>query len=231
MSVEFKDYSAQVKAAMGESAISALYAAAGEIQAAAVKGSPVDSGQLRNSWAYVVDEEKMVATIGSPLENALWNEFGTGEYALEGKGRKTPWYVPVEGYTGSKPPTYNGRVVVVYGKDGVAFYKTNGKKPQRTLHSAFIQSRNTVKQLCEKEMRTLNSKKSSGGKTSFFDEVKKGIKSGKSKKKNSFVDAVKKGVKVGKNPSINIPKPKSGNSAFSRGVKKGNAIAKKISGK
>lgn len=30
-------------------------------------------------------------TIGSNVENAIWEEFGTGIYAINGDGRKTPW--------------------------------------------------------------------------------------------------------------------------------------------
>lgn len=153
--ITFTDNSIKCKEGIEKELIAALYETAGEIQGEAVKGSPVDKGQLRNSWAYAVDEEKMVATIGSPLENALWNEFGTGEYALEGNGRKTPWYVPVESFTGSRPPTFNGKVVVVYGKDGVAFYKTNGKKPKRTLHKAFVQNKDTLRKAIERRVKEL----------------------------------------------------------------------------
>ena len=49
----------------------------------------------------------------------------------------TPWYVPVEGFTGKKKPTFNGKVVIVHGKDGRAYYKTNGKKPRRMLQRAY----------------------------------------------------------------------------------------------
>ena len=95
--VKFIDNSKKVMQAIDERMIAALYETAGEIQAAAVRESPVDKGNLKGSWSYHVEDDKLKATIGSPLENALWNEFGTGEYALEGKGRKTSWYVPVEG--------------------------------------------------------------------------------------------------------------------------------------
>lgn len=164
MSVEFKDYSIQVKGAIGERAIAALYTAAEEIQSQAAANSPVDTGQLRNSWTYVVDEDALVATIGSPLENAIWNEFGTGEYALGGKGRKSPWYVPVEKCKGEKKPTFNGKVVVVYGKDGQAFYKTNGKQPKRSLQNAFNTKRNHVVKIFRKEMQGLDGGNSSGAK-------------------------------------------------------------------
>lgn len=56
---------------------------------------------------------------------------------MKGNGRKGAWYVPVDTYTGSKKPTYNGKVVIVYGKNGKKFYKTNGKTPNRPLDNAF----------------------------------------------------------------------------------------------
>ena len=56
---------------------------------------------------------------------------------MKGNGRKGAWYVPVDTYTGSKKPTYNGKVVIVYGKNGKKFYKTNGKMPNRPLDNAF----------------------------------------------------------------------------------------------
>ena len=34
---------------------------------------------------------------------------------------------------GSKRPTFNGKVVIVYGKNGKAYYKTNGKETCSSL--------------------------------------------------------------------------------------------------
>lgn len=34
------------------------------------------------------NESNIEAVIGSPLENALWEEFGTGEHSINGNGRK-----------------------------------------------------------------------------------------------------------------------------------------------
>lgn len=76
MSVQFDDFSMQVKAALEEAAVQFLYEAAGELASQTARNSPVDTGQLKNSWQYKVDENKLEATIGSPLENAIWNEFG-----------------------------------------------------------------------------------------------------------------------------------------------------------
>lgn len=116
MSVEFQDFSVQVKAAIDDAALAFLEEAASEVESAARRNSRVDTGQLKGSWAHVVDVSSQIATIGSPLENAIWEEYGTGEYAAEGNGRKGGWfYVDAKG-------------------EG---HFTRGKKPNRTLQRAF----------------------------------------------------------------------------------------------
>ena len=116
MSVQFDDFSMQVKAALEEAAVQFLHEAAGELVSQTARNSPVDTGQLKNSWQYKVDENKLEATIGSPLENAIWNEYGTGEYALEGNGRKGGWS---------------------YKDDHGDWHHTFGKKPERTFDKAY----------------------------------------------------------------------------------------------
>ena len=120
MSIQFTDNSVRVKAALNEAAIAYLHEAGGEIEAQVKRNTRVDSGQLKNSWTYKVDEEKGECVIGSPLENAIWEEFGTGEYALHGDGRKGGWF---------------------YVDDEGKGHHTFGKKPHRALQSAF----NTLK--------------------------------------------------------------------------------------
>lgn len=116
MALEFEDYSIEVKAALNEAVIAFLHEAAGEIESQVKRNTPVDTGQLKGSWDYKVYENKGEAVIGSPLENAIWNEFGTGQYALHGDGRKTPWkYQDIKG----------------------KWHTTTGKRPQRSFHYAF----------------------------------------------------------------------------------------------
>lgn len=106
--VEFKNFSIQVKEAIEEAVMQYLEEAGGEMVAQTVRRTPVDTGQLKNSWTYEVDSGNKKCTIGSPLENAIWTEFGTGEYALHGDGRKGGWkYQDAKGkwhYTVGKPP-------------------------------------------------------------------------------------------------------------------------------
>lgn len=151
--VKFIDNSMNVKAALGDAAEAFLHEAAGEVASQAARNSPVDNGQLKGSWAYRMDGSGREAAIGSPLENAVWNEFGTGEYALKGDGRKSAWYVPAEGYSGAKKPTYKGEVIIVYGRGGKQFYKTDGKKPNRSLWKAFQKLRRAIIKQAEKKFK------------------------------------------------------------------------------
>lgn len=116
MSVQFTDNSVQVQAAMDEAVSQFLEEAAFKIQAHTQRHTPVDTGQLKGSWATNVDESKAEATVGSPLENAIWTELGTGEFALEGNGRKGGWR---------------------YQDDRGEWHFTKGKKPKRMLWNAF----------------------------------------------------------------------------------------------
>jgi hypothetical protein len=116
MAVKFTDNSAQVKGALNDAVIAYLHEAGGELESQVKRNSRVGSGQLKNSWTYEVDESKGVTTIGSPLENAIWEEFGTGEFALKGDGRKGGWYYQDE----------NGK-----------WHHTYGKKPHRAFQRAF----------------------------------------------------------------------------------------------
>lgn len=135
----FEDNRNQVKQALSRAVEAYLEKAGGELQAQTVKNSRTDFGQTKGSYQYAVDRSEGACYVGSQLENAIWEEFGTGEYALNGKGRKSPWYIPVDGYKGKKRPSYNGKVVIVYGKNGKRFYKTNGKKPNRPMRKAYNQ--------------------------------------------------------------------------------------------
>lgn len=153
MSITFVDNSVEVKAALKQAGIAWLNEAGGELESQVKRNTAVDKGQLKNSWDYKVNESSMTCTVGSSLENALWEEFGTGEYALNNDGRKTPWYVPVEGYTGHKKPTFRGKVTIVHGRNGKDYYKTDGKKPRRALHKAFESKKKALQAAYENKLK------------------------------------------------------------------------------
>lgn len=128
--IEFTDNSKKIIKALENKANQWLAEASGEIQGQAARNSRVDTGQLKGSWNYKVDENKKEAFIGSPLENAIYEEYGTGEYAVNGDGRKTAW-------------KYKDR-------KGTWHY-TKGKTPNRTLQRAFRTKRN----ICKKRLQQL----------------------------------------------------------------------------
>lgn len=133
MSVEFSDNRVKVKSALVEASIAYLYEAAGEIEAQTKRNSRVRTGQTKNSWSYHVDETNLEAQVGNPLENAIWEEFGTGEYALHGDGRKGGW-------------TY-------FDKATGEFHHTKGKKPNRAFQSAFISLKNALIKRAEEVLK------------------------------------------------------------------------------
>ena len=128
MSVKFIDNSEQIKKLFEQAAIAGLEEAASEIQSQAERNSPVDTGQLKGSWGHIVDEGKLEATIGNTVEHSIWMEFGTGEYALEGNGRKGGWFYE--------------------DAEGKGHF-THGNKPVRMLHNAFT----TKKKVAEKAIQ------------------------------------------------------------------------------
>lgn len=123
MAVKFDDYSIQVKDALDSASEAFLYEAAELLKGAAAQASPVASGQLKGSWDYKVDTGALEAQVGSPLENAIWNEYGTGEYAALGNGRKGGWR-----YKDSKDK----------------WHFTRGKRPRRTLQTAFSSKKASI---------------------------------------------------------------------------------------
>jgi len=118
--IKFEDNSVQVKNAISSIAFKALEEVAGKLEAQTKRNSRVDTGHTKNSFQHAVTGGSMIseytAIVGSDYENAIWEELGTGEYALEGNGRKGGW--------------------VYRGSDG-NFYRTHGKAPSRAMWNAF----------------------------------------------------------------------------------------------
>lgn len=67
-----------------------IYETARLIQAQAKALAPVDDGSLSNSIEMkMVGKYNAVVSVG--VHYAIWVEFGTGIYAENGNGRRTPW--------------------------------------------------------------------------------------------------------------------------------------------
>ena len=95
--IEIKDYTKEILNSFGNKSISFLYEVKDLVADQASNNSPVDTGHLAQSFIddSYVDEEEMAVHIGSSLKYAVWQEYGTGEQALNGDGRK--------GWTGVAP--------------------------------------------------------------------------------------------------------------------------------
>ena len=123
-----------MKEALNDKAIAYLYQAAGELESQTKNNSRVGkTGQTKNAWTYRVDDNKLEATVGNPLENAIWEEFGTGEFAVNGDGRKGGW-------------TYKDE------SDGT-WHHTYGKTPNRALKSAFTTLKPVLIKMAQEAMK------------------------------------------------------------------------------
>ena len=123
MSVEFKDFTTIVLQKMRETGEVFLEEVGGEVEAQTKQNTKVDTGKTKGSWEHIVNTKKMEVQIGSRYKNALWEELGTGIYALNGDGRKTKW---------------------VYRTDDGKFHATVGKKPRRALYKAYESKKNLI---------------------------------------------------------------------------------------
>lgn len=145
MGVEFTDNRIKVEAALDDAVIAFLYEAAVEVEAQTkIAQTRVDTGHTKGEWTHYVDEDKGEAVIGNPRENAIWEEYGTGEYALKKNGRKGGWWAPVgpDGMSLEQASKFSkvkkdkaGNIVAVF---------TYGKKPLRPLQKAFDKTKNKI---------------------------------------------------------------------------------------
>jgi len=126
-----------------------LEEASGEIESQAKRNTPVGKvagGNTKQNWKHKVDSELHGAVIGNLLEMSIWLEFGTGNYALNGDGRKGGWYIPIGEGKGQISPSVVSAYgfTVLQGKDGKKFAHTYGMKPKRILHNAVETQRGKI---------------------------------------------------------------------------------------
>lgn len=138
---ELEDHTIEVINALDSAIEQYLLEASAEIESQAARNTRVSTGQLKGSWTSEVDAEAGTATIGSPEENAVWEELGTGEYAAEGNGRKGGWYIH-ESMLDEKAKSKMKKVI---GKNGEVFYFTKGKHPTHALQKAFDSKKEILK--------------------------------------------------------------------------------------
>ena len=121
--IEFEDFSIKCKDAIDDRINIALEECAGELESQVKRNSRVDTGKTKNSFRHQLDKLKHIAYIGSSEENAIWEEFGTGEYAIKGNGRKGGW---------------------VYKDEKGNWHKTNGKTPSRAFWNTYNSLKNKI---------------------------------------------------------------------------------------
>lgn len=170
MSVEFHDFSIKVKEAIEDAATAFLYEAAGELEAQVKRNIPNKGNwntKLKQSFRHIVDEGKLQATIGSPMERALWNEYGTGEFSDSPKGGRQGYWVYVRDsasadgnsytYKGGKQYTLEEakQLVAMMRSDGLDAWYTKGQTPKRSMRMAYTKMRPKIIRLAQERFRKL----------------------------------------------------------------------------
>lgn len=124
-SIKFIDHTEEVKDVIASLAMSSLDESAGELTSQVKQNTKVRTGRTKNSWQYKTGKsgEDYMAAVGSDYENAIWEEFGTGEYALGGNGRKGGWFYEDERGEG---------------------HFTRGKRPRRAFHNAYTMLKDRI---------------------------------------------------------------------------------------
>lgn len=130
MTVDFKDNSKAVLAAMQQAVERGLETCGLVAEGYAKKLAPVDTGNLRNSISHKVDPEEPAVYIGTNSSYAAYQEFGTGIYT-EG-GRDTPW---------------------VYQDAKGNWHWTRGNKAQPFLKPAVADHARQYRQIIEQELK------------------------------------------------------------------------------
>lgn len=129
---EFVSYKDRVVNELDQVAVKAMTAILEMIKSAVKANAPTDTGQLRNSIDYQLKavNGRVVGIVGSPLQYALYVEFGTGEFAENGGGRKGGW---------------------VYQDPSGEWFFTWGQEPQSFMRDAFRQYKGKIKEILGSE--------------------------------------------------------------------------------
>ena len=125
--VTFVDNSKAILTQMQQIELKWLEMAAMIIEGSAVALCAVDTGRLRDNIDYKVSKSEMAAYVGTNVEYAIYIEFGTGEFAENGNGRKGGWAYP-------KP-------------DGSGWVFTLGMRPQPFIRPAFRNNKQKIQKL------------------------------------------------------------------------------------
>ena len=127
--VKFENYSIECKKAINDRINIVLEECAGELESQVKRNSRVDTSKTKNSFRHHLDKIQHIAYIGSPDQNAVWEEF-----ALKGNGRKGGWsYKDEEGN----------------------WHHTKGKTPSRAFWNAYTKLKNKIIRHIQNSMKGL----------------------------------------------------------------------------
>lgn len=132
MSIDFKDNSREFLGAFGSAIAKAMERCGMQAEGYAKDLVPVDTGNLRNSISYRVDESSKEVVIGTNNEYAPYVELGTGKYKDGGGGRQDPW---------------------VYQDTEGKWHHTHGQKAQPYLKPAVADHKQTYRNIIEDELK------------------------------------------------------------------------------
>lgn len=130
----FEDKSKEVKQQFHEVSEEAMLAALLFIEGQAKALAAVRTGEMRDRIDHKIigKGSNIKGQVGSPNEHAIYVEFGTGEFAENGAGRKGGW---------------------VYQDPSGQWFFTWGQDPQPFLRPAFRRNRKVVKDLIGEHYR------------------------------------------------------------------------------
>lgn len=128
----FKSNARRVKEEMEQASLAGIDAALLIIQSAVKSGAPVMSGQLRDSINKKIQHlgARIEGQVGTPLMHGIYVEFGTGEFAENGNGRKGGWF---------------------YQDSSGEWFFTWGQEPDPFMRKGFRQSKKQVKDILARE--------------------------------------------------------------------------------
>lgn len=162
--VEFQDFSIRVTEAMNEALIAALHEAIGDLHTRTVRNSRQGHtyGEIQATalWKTEVDEGKMEAHVGSEHEAAYWEEFGTGEYAIDQSKSRKGWWIYVEGKDDgdggkTRSEAQAKAIAASMRSKGKPAHATNGMEPNRPLHRAFESGKSAVERTFAEKLKGL----------------------------------------------------------------------------
>ena len=124
----YKDNSMEGKERLKKAAAKWLLQACILVEGQAVLLAPVATSRLKQSIDYIVDDDELVGYVGTNVDYAIYVEFGTGEFAENGNGRKGGW---------------------MYKDPSGEWFFTWGIEPQPYLRPAFRQTKGQIEALAK----------------------------------------------------------------------------------